>query len=47
MINWTVSGELVFVTILSGPGNVIAPSIGSLVLKFSGHTLRTPLKLGS
>ena len=33
MINWTVSGELVFVTILSGPGNVIAPFIGSLVFE--------------
>ena len=33
MINWTVSGELVFVTILAGPGNVIAPFIGSLVFE--------------
>jgi branched-chain amino acid transport system permease protein len=33
MINWTVSGELVFITILSGPGNVIAPFIGSLVFE--------------
>jgi len=33
MINWTVSGELVFVTILSGPGNVLAPFIGSLVFE--------------
>ena len=33
MINWTVSGELLFITILSGPGSVIAPFIGSLVFE--------------
>ncbi len=31
MVNWTVSGELLFVTILSGPGSVAAPFIGSLI----------------
>src|SRR3546814_12878745 len=31
MVNWTVSGELVFVTILSGPGGVAAPFIGSMI----------------
>lgn len=31
MVNWTVSGELVFVTILSGPGSVAAPFIGSMI----------------
>lgn len=31
MVNWTVSGELVFVTILSGPGSVAAPFIGSII----------------
>jgi branched-chain amino acid transport system permease protein len=33
MINWTVSGELVFITILSGPGSVLAPFIGSFVFE--------------
>jgi len=33
MVNWTASGELVFVTILSGPGSVIAPFIGSVVFE--------------
>ena len=33
MVNWTVSGELVFVTILSGPGSVAAPFIGSLIFE--------------
>ncbi len=33
MVNWTASGELVFVTILSGPGSVAAPFIGSLVFE--------------
>lgn len=33
MVNWTVSGELVFVTVLSGPGSVAAPFIGSLVFE--------------
>lgn len=31
MVNWPVSGELVFVTILSGPGSVAAPFIGSMI----------------
>jgi ABC-type branched-subunit amino acid transport system permease subunit len=31
MAYWTTSGELVFVTILSGTGNVLAPFLGSLV----------------
>lgn len=33
MVNWTASGELVFVTILSGPGSVIAPFIGSVIFE--------------
>ncbi|MDJ0896259.1 MAG: branched-chain amino acid ABC transporter permease [Alphaproteobacteria bacterium] len=33
MVNWTVSGELVFVTIMSGPGSVAAPFIGSLIFE--------------
>jgi len=33
MVNWTVSGELVFVTILSGPGSVAAPFIGSMIFE--------------
>ena len=33
MVNWTASGELVFVTILSGPGSVAAPFIGSLLFE--------------
>jgi len=33
MVNWTASGELVFVTVLSGPGSVIAPFLGSLVFE--------------
>jgi branched-chain amino acid transport system permease protein len=33
MVNWTASGELVFVTILSGPGSVAAPFIGSFVFE--------------
>ncbi len=31
MVNWTASGELVFVTILSGTGSVAAPFIGSVI----------------
>lgn len=31
MVNWTISGELVFVTILAGPGSVAAPFLGSMV----------------
>ena len=33
MVNWTASGELVFVTILSGPGSVAAPFIGSVIFE--------------
>lgn len=33
MVNWTVSGELVFVTILAGPGSVAAPFIGSMIFE--------------
>lgn len=33
MAYWTTSGEFVFVTILSGTGNVIAPFLGSLVFE--------------
>ncbi len=31
---WTTSGEFVFVAILSGTGNVIAPFLGSLVFEW-------------
>src|SRR3546814_1294660 len=31
MVNWTVSGELVFFTILSGAGGVAAPFVGSMI----------------
>jgi ABC-type branched-subunit amino acid transport system permease subunit len=31
---WTTSGEFVFVALLSGTGNVIAPFVGSLLLEF-------------
>lgn len=34
MVNWTVSGELVFITIMAGPGNVVAPFIGGVVFEF-------------
>lgn len=33
MVNWTASGELVFVTILSGPGSILAPFIGAVVFE--------------
>lgn len=33
MAYWTVSGEFVFITILSGTGNVAAPFIGALVFE--------------
>jgi branched-chain amino acid transport system permease protein len=33
MVYWIASGEFVFVTILSGTGNVIAPFIGSIVFE--------------
>ncbi len=31
---WTKSGEFVFVAILSGSGNVLAPFVGSLFFEF-------------
>jgi branched-chain amino acid transport system permease protein len=31
---WTTSGEFVFVALLSGTGNVLAPFVGSLLLEF-------------
>ncbi|MCY4152546.1 MAG: branched-chain amino acid ABC transporter permease [Aestuariivita sp.] len=34
MVNWTVSGELVFISILSGPGSVAAPFIGAVAFEF-------------
>mgnify|MGYP003700620529 CR=1 FL=1 len=34
MVNWTISGELVFITIMAGPGNVVAPFIGGVVFEF-------------
>jgi ABC-type branched-subunit amino acid transport system permease subunit len=33
LIQWTVSGELVFVTVLSGTGHVLAPFIGSVLFE--------------
>ena len=34
MVNWNVSGELVFITIMSGSGNILAPFIGAIVFEF-------------
>lgn len=34
MVNWTVSGELVFITIMAGPGSVVAPFIGATTFEF-------------
>jgi len=34
MVNWTVSGELVFVTIMAGAGSVAAPFLGGVVFQF-------------
>jgi ABC-type branched-subunit amino acid transport system permease subunit len=34
MVNWTVSGELVFITIMAGPGSVAAPFLGAVVFEF-------------
>lgn len=34
MVNWTISGELVFITIMAGPGNVVAPLIGGIMFEF-------------
>ena len=33
MTNWTTSGQFVFIVILAGTGNVVAPLIGTLVLE--------------
>lgn len=33
MTNWTTSGQFVFVSILSGTGNIIAPMIGTFLLE--------------
>ena len=34
MVNWNVSGELVFITIMSGWGNILAPFIGAIIFEF-------------
>lgn len=34
MVYWTVSGELVFITIMAGPGSVLAPFIGAILFEF-------------
>ena len=34
MVNWPISGELVFITVMAGPGNVVAPFIGGVVFEF-------------
>jgi ABC-type branched-subunit amino acid transport system permease subunit len=34
MVYWTVSGELVFITIMAGPGSVAAPFIGAVIFEF-------------
>jgi branched-chain amino acid transport system permease protein len=31
MAYWTTSGEFIFITILAGTGNVIAPFLGALI----------------
>lgn len=33
MTNWTTSGQFVFVSILSGTGNIIAPLVGTFILE--------------
>ncbi|WP_037313899.1 branched-chain amino acid ABC transporter permease [Ruegeria halocynthiae] len=33
MTNWTTSGQFVFVSILSGTGNIVAPMIGTFILE--------------
>jgi len=33
MTNWTTSGQFVFVSILSGIGNIAAPLIGTFILE--------------
>jgi ABC-type branched-subunit amino acid transport system permease subunit len=42
MVNWTVSGELFFVAILSGYGSVLAPAIGSITFEYL-HTYAVEL----
>lgn len=34
MVNWPVSGELVFITIMAGAGNVVAPFLGAILFEF-------------
>ena len=34
MVLWSVSGELVFVTIMSGLGNILAPFMGAVLFEF-------------
>jgi ABC-type branched-subunit amino acid transport system permease subunit len=34
MANWTISGEFVFVVVMSGTGHVLAPLFGSLMFEF-------------
>ncbi|WP_417524427.1 branched-chain amino acid ABC transporter permease [Marinovum sp.] len=34
MVYWTVSGELVFITIMAGPGSVLAPFVGAILFEF-------------
>jgi ABC-type branched-subunit amino acid transport system permease subunit len=34
MVNWTISGDLIFVAILSGYGSVLAPAAGSILFEF-------------
>lgn len=34
MVNWMVSGELVFITIMSGAGSVAAPFVGAVLFEF-------------
>lgn len=34
MVNWPVSGELVFITIMAGPGSVAAPFLGAVIFEF-------------
>ncbi len=33
MTNWTTSGQFVFVSILSGTGNIVAPMVGTFILE--------------
>jgi len=33
MTNWTTSGQFVFISILSGTGNIIAPLFGTFILE--------------